>query len=389
MQVFKVYFKIIKKNLAQMSIYFIVFLTLSVLLANAGESRVSGGFSETRSNIALFNYDAGSPLSEGLAQYLSENANIINISDDTLSVQDALFFRQVVYIVKIPKGFSEAFLKGSDAAMLEKTTVPDSTSGIYMDLLIDRYLNTAALYSQNVPGIGEEQLVSNVNSDLELKADVSVISYGPTSGVSGQSYYYTYLVYSIMAILILGVTSNMIVFNEPDIKRRNLSSPMSTLGMSMQLLLANLTFAAAVWAAMVLLSFFIYGQSLLNPNTLLLMLNSLVLTLVCMSISFLVGSLIKSRNAQSAVANVLSLGLCFIGGVFVPQELLGETILKIASFTPTYWYVKSVRDISSLVDFSSANLAPIFYSTLIQLGFAAVILTVSLVIAKQKRLSEG
>ena len=61
----------------------------------------------------------------------------------------------------------------------------------------------------------------------------------------------------------------------------------------------------------------------------------------------------------------------------------------IASFTPIYWYVKASNDIHNLIIFSSENLKPILSSMLIQLGFAAAIFAVTLVIIKQKRLSNS
>jgi len=51
---------------------------------------------------------------------------------------------------------------------------------------------------------------------------------------------------------------------------------------------------------------------------------------------------------MSAAANVFSLGSCFISGVFVPQDLMSNTVLKIASFTPNYWFVKANNSISPI-----------------------------------------
>jgi ABC-2 type transport system permease protein len=389
MQVFKVYFKIIKKNLTQMLIYLIVFLSLAILLTNIGGSKTLTGFSETKNNIAFFNYDKNSQFTDGFRQYLSHNANIIDIADDTKSLQDALFFRKVVYIVKIPQGFTQSFFNGSNNVLIEKITVPGSASSVFMDFLINKYLSTASLYAKNLTGITETQLVSNLDSDLKLKVPVDVHSFGKKSDTSNVTYYFTYLAYTIMGILILGVTSIMLVFNDVDLKRRNLSSPINSMSMNIQLILGNFAFVLVVWAVMVAMSFLIYGKELLRQNMVLLSINSLVYAIVSLSISFLVGNLIKSRNAQSAIANVLTLGTCFIGGVFVPQQLLGKTVQSIASFTPTYWYVKAIGDINSLVQFNTTYVMPIIYCMLIQLGFAVAIFAISLVIVKQKRVNNG
>ena len=117
----------------------------------------------------------------------------------------------------------------------------------------------------------------------------------------------------------------------------------------------------------------------------LLMANALCYTFVCLGLGFFVGHTIKSQNAIHGAVNVVSLGISFISGVFVPKELLGETVKRIASFTPTYWYVEAVNSISTLTNNSST--LDILNSMLIQLGFAAAFLALGLAVARHKSLA--
>ena len=112
---------------------------------------------------------------------------------------------------------------------------------------------------------------------------------------------------------------------------------------------------------MVIFGFILNIDNMMSYNGLLLCINALVFTISALSISYLVGLLIKSRNAQSAIANVLSLGFSFLSGVFIPQELLSDKALAIASFNPTYWYVKANNVIGTLSNFSFDNLSPSIY----------------------------
>ena len=68
------------------------------------------------------------------------------------------------YIVKVPNGFSEGLLNGK-VVQLEKTILPGSTSGILMDSIINKYLDTAEMYAKNMNSLSEEQIVNYVNSD--------------------------------------------------------------------------------------------------------------------------------------------------------------------------------------------------------------------------------
>jgi ABC-2 type transport system permease protein len=387
MQVYKAFFKIIYKNLSQMVIYVVVFILLAVTLTNTYTNPVNTNFTETKINIAFINNDTDSKLVKGLKDYLSKNANIVNIPDNTQKLQDALFFRQVEYIVKVPKGFTDGLLSGK-SVQLEKTTLPSSTSGIYMDSIINKYLNTAKTYTSNIKDLSDEQLISYVDKDLSQKTEVKVSS--PLSQVSKNeksACYFNYIAYSLFAILILGVCSVMMVFNNTDLKKRNLCSPVKLRDMNFQMILGNISFAILTWVLMIFTSFIMYGSYMFTANGLLLLLNSFVFTLTALSISFLIGNIINSKSAMSAAANVFSLGTCFISGVFVPQVLLGKTVLKIASFTPTYWYVKSNNDIANMANFKMENLMPIFSNMLIVFGFAVAVLAVTLVVIKQKRVS--
>ena len=386
MQVYNAYFKIIKQNMPTISIYIGVFLLIAILSTYIGGEKASPDFSQTKINIAYVNDDQGAALADGLRDYLMQNTNIINIPNNEESLQDALFFRKVEYIVIIPAGFSKSFLSGKDDVKIEKTSSQNSQNSVYLDFLINKYLGTAALYSQNMSGISNSELLGFIKSDLEEQTSVQMEAYGQTTDRKVATYY-TYLVYAMISSIFLGVTSIMLVFNDTDIRRRNQGSPLKSRNMNMQLFLGNLSFAVIVWIIMVVFGFIISGQDAFDLNSVMMYVNSLCLTLVCLSLSFLIGNFIVNRDAQPAIANVLSLGLCFISGVFVPQQLLGKTVNYIASFTPTYWYVKAINDIDKLVVINAANVIPIVNSMLIQLGFAVALLTVALAIAKQKRVS--
>ena len=386
MQVYKAFFKIIYKNLSQIIIYLVVFISLAVALANTNTKAVNTNFAETKVNIVFINHDDNSILVEGLKNYLGKNANIVNIPDDTKKLQDALFFREIEYIVKVPKGFTDGLVRG-EILQLEKTTVPGSTSEIYLDNIINKYLNTVKIYTSAMENLSEEQLLSYVDNDLAQKTEVKLSStLGEVSKNEKITFYFNYLAYSLFSILILGVCSVMIVFNNTDLKKRNLCSPIKLRNMNFQMILGNFSYAVLAWFAMIFTSFIMYGSYMFTAKGMLFLLNSFIFALVALSISFLIGNIIKSKGAMSAAANVVSLGTCFISGVFVPQALLGKTVLTIASFTPNYWYVRSNNIIVNLVNFNMENLTPIFLNMLIMLGFAAAMLSVTLVVIKQKRM---
>lgn len=388
MQVYKAYFKIIKKNIGQLFIYLIIFLLFAIIFGKVSTSPKDTDFESTKVNISIINKDENSKLISGLRDYLKENANIVDVGTSKEDLQDALFFREAEYIITIPKGFTKEILKGNKDINIEKTVIPNSTSEIYMDNLINRYLNTVKMYTSTIDNISQAKLVSNVNKDLSHTTDVKIKTYdNDYSNNASCANYYNFFAYSMFAVLILGISLVMISFNNKDLKRRNLASSLSMKNMNIQMVFANITYALVVWFVMIIASFIMFKNYMFTINGLLSLLNSFVFTLAALSISILISNLVTSRNALSAVVNVIALGSCFISGVFVPQQYLGDTVLSIAKFNPTYWYVKANDDIAILVNYSNENMRPIFMSMIIVLGFALAVYAVTLVVIKQKRLS--
>ncbi len=386
MTIFKTYFKIIKKQSLALSIYIVVFLSLSIAFTYIGNSNNADTFTQSKTRVAFINEGEPSVLIQGLKDYLKGHSTYVDIENKTDKLQDALFFRDAEYILKIPVGFTNDFMSGKSVTV-DKTVVSGSVSSIYTDILINKYLKTARLYISNSKGLSQEELVGQIKKDLELETEVILKPSGQkTSRTSSIVYFYNYMPYIIINILILGVSSVMLVFNDIRLKRRNLCSPVSNISVNLQILLGNIVFALSCWVLLVILSLLLYRQDMFNLNSIYFFINSLVLTITILSISFLIGILIKSRNAQSGISNVVSLGMCFLTGVFVPQEMLSENVLAIAKFLPTYWYIKANKAIGALTNFNMENVGPIVSYMLIELGFAVALISITLVLSKRKQL---
>ncbi|MCB2291319.1 ABC transporter permease [Clostridium sp. CS001] len=389
MPVFKVYFKIIKANKTQMFIFLGIFLAISLLYSLSATTKNEENFSQTKTNVTFINLDENTALITGFKEYLSKSANFIDVENKPEKLQDALFFREVEYIVTIPKGFTQDFLQGKPTE-LQKIVVPGSTSRMYVDMSINKYFNMARVYINNSKGITPENLAKEVSKGASLDTNVELKSFGVKKQNNALAVSaFNYMAYSLFSVLILGVSSILMVFNNKNLQRRNLCSPMKNKSFNLQLIMGNLVFALAAYGVMAGFAFILNRDQMMSYNGLLLCINALVFTIVALSISYLVGLLIKNRNAQSAVANVLALGLSFLSGVFVPQEVLSDKAMAIASFTPTYWYVKGNNVIGKLSNFSFDNLSPVFTYMLIELGFAVAVFSVALVVSKQKRITNS
>ncbi|MCA0386644.1 MAG: ABC transporter permease [Firmicutes bacterium] len=390
MPVFKLCLKIINKNKMVMMVYILAFVMVSFIVRSFNKpSEGLTTYSDTKVSIAIIS-EEDTPLTKGIETALSRIAEVKSLEgyEDNLkeTIQDALYFRALHMVITIPEGFTDAILAG-EPMTIKAQSVPGSVESMQVNLLINQYLNLARLYVTADEAIGADALASAIASVMDQPAEVTIINPNPDA-VQGDlmPFFFNYLAYSYMFVMILGVSSIMLVFNRKVIKWRNACGPMPSLNMSAQLLLAIAVFAVVVWLILVTLCLVFDSQNAFKTNTLYFMLNAAIFGISVLGLSFLLANLIKGKDASSAVANIITLSTCFLSGVFVPQAFLGEGVLKVASYFPTYWYVKANTQIAVLTRFSFASLKEILGIFLIELGFAAAFIIVSLAVGKRNQL---
>lgn len=391
MQVFKAYFKVMRGSAVSLAISLSIFMGLTVIFSFNAPKTAMGDFESARTPVAIINRDGDAGLARGLVDYLAATSQVVPYPDDEEKLQDALFYRKVEYIAIIPQGFSDRFMSGGDCS-IQKVIVPDSTSSYYVDMSVDKFLNTVRLhrlYGQVGEDGSQARVVAAAMANLDLDTPVTMKSSGGSNGYrQPHSYYYAYCAYALLAMIMTGVSSIMIAFNEPDLYMRNLCAPLPKRSMSLQLAAGHGVFGLGCWAILGLGSLILHGKSLIPSGLVgLYSLNTLVFAVVCTSIGFLVGSSVKSYGAQAGAINVIAMGMSFLGGVFVPQSVMSRPVLAVAKFLPSYWFIRANDAIGELSRFTAGNLRPIYGSVLIQLGFAVAMFSVTLFLSKERRVS--
>ena len=391
MKVFEACLLIIKRHYLTFLIYFTIFIGLSVIISTLTADNFTPDFSAMKPNFTVVNRDADSPLTGGLISYLRENGNEIAIRDDKGALQDATFFHATDYIIIIPQGFRESFLSGEPLTP-ETVKTTDTALGYYADSLVNQYLNQARLYLAAGAGFSEEALVTAVLSDLSLQAVAVKKHFGTIAPIDRNFLMYSQMqCYILLVLVILCVTNITMVFKRTDLRMRNLCSPIKPLSMSSRQILCSAILGVLAWLLTTVTGLILYSSKLEavdNRVLALIMLNSLIFTVVALALAALSGTFVRNPNAQNAVTNILALGMCFLGGVFVPASMLGEGVLTVARFLPTYWCMEALEQISALTSFEAGALQPVWQAMLIQLSFAGAFFCVTLVLSKYLNRSE-
>jgi len=380
MPVFNCFFKIIRNNITMLLIYVVIFMVLAIFLAGSGEEQ-NEVYRETAVPVAVIDRD-NSKLSKALTKYLGEHHTLVSLPDSTEALQDALFYRSVEYILFVPEGYEVAFLDSQEDITLENVKLPDSNSGIYLDHQIDRYLSTVRSYLTAEYALGDA--LDYTAANLEISTTVEISS-GSQDEVQASAYYFQFLPYLLMALIISALGPILIAFQKSELLRRIESSSLKLKERNFQIALGCIVSALAIWLFFIAAAFVLYAEEMRTSAAVLRILNSLVFVFVCVSLAFLLGQFLKKTSALGAINNALSLGMSFLCGIFVRQELLGSGVLLIARFLPAYWYIRSNDMLFSLTDVTMADQRIFVEGILMQLGFAAAVFAVALVVGRQKK----
>lgn len=384
MQAFSIYLKILKKNLGSVIIYLGIFLTVTVLFSSFGTDSGPDAFNMKKLDIAVLDRD-NTQLSKGFKDYMGSIHNIVDVEDEVEKLQDNLYYRNITYILMIPKGYGEQLSSGNLENIVENVKVPNSYNGLFVDQQVNQYLKTLSSYLKS--GVDAKKALTLTKESLSEATEVKMLDTKTTTSQPESNtmfFFFQYLAFVLINVLLVGLGPILLIFNKQDIKRRIDVSALSLRNKNKQLIFFSLFFSIAIWFCFMLLAFVINGIEIFSVGGLLCILNSFVFTIVCLSITYLVALLIKSNNAITIVSNVLGLGMSFLCGIFVPQSILSEQVLSVSRVLPGYWYMHAHNTIIEFTG-SSAQVRTIIADLGILFGFAIVILAISLVISKLKK----
>lgn len=381
MTVFKGFLLITKRNIHMMFLYIAIFLTIAISVQKMTGGNQSG-FAQESLNIAVIDRDGGK-LARGLADYLAQYHTLVDLPDDPSVIQDRMFYREVYYIVTIPEDFEDRCLYGDE--LLPVTKVPGSNSGFYVDQQINTFLNDVRVMAAS--GFSLADAVAEVIDNSKDTAQVTMLD---KNGFGGEqplhAVMFQFIPYILISILCYSLGSIMIAFHNPDVKRRMMCSAIPVRRQNHQLVLGYILVGIIVWIICTLMPFLLYREDFVNdPNMPYYLLNSFLMTLVSLSLAFLVSTLISRDELISAVVNVISLGMSFLCGVFVDLDILGKGVRTFAQFLPVYWYELANNLLAGNQSLSRAQTVSLLTDYGMQLLFAAAILGVALVISRNRR----
>lgn len=379
MIVFNAFFKVVKKYIGVIILYTVMLISFGSI--NYATNNEDMTFSNRLPDILIINNDEEVGLTKNLINYLKENANVLDIENNEEKINDAIFYREVNYVIYIPKNYRIDTLNKLNPTLDIKSA--NDYDSAYTSMLLTRYLNVQNTYLKYTNN--ENELINSINNNLSYKTNIEITSKLDTSKLTKTSRFFNFASYSIMAVIIYIICLVISSFNKDVVKKRTIISSMNYKKYNKYILLSSFLYSSIIWLLYVILSFIIIGSSMFSLRGLIYILNTFIFSFVALTLALLISNLIKSKGAISGIVNVIALGQAFLCGAFIPSEFLGENIIKYSKILPAYWYNNSNDLLSSIEVINMVNLKPILINMMVLVIFAIIFIVINNIVSKHRQ----
>lgn len=379
MTIFKTFLKVLNKCKAPIIMYTVFLIFFGGFNIKTSDNSMS--FVANKPDVLIVNEDSDNNITNNLINYIESNTNIIDVDDNEEARDDALFYRDVNYIIYIPKNYGEDFLKGKNPEIKIKSTGDYESS--LAEMMLERYIKVANIYNDTYSS--EDEIISKINDTLSKETKTDITSKLDTEKIDKASFYYNFTNYCILAGCIYVICLILSSFKNENISKRTIVSSINYKEYNMKLLISNTLFSIVLWIFYVLLSFVLVGDIMFTAHGLIYIINSFIFTICAVTIAFLIGNVMKNKDAINGIVNVIALGSSFLCGAFVPAEILPDTVLKIAHILPSYWYINTNELVKTIEEFNFETLKPIIINMGVIIGFSVLFVIITNIVSNKKR----
>lgn len=378
MQVFKAMMKIMRKRLPSAMIYIIVFVVISILVTNA--STKDNKFEVTKLDICVFDEDDTSE-SRALTEFIGKTNDIDEIENDRDAIIDALYYKRVNYALIINKGYAEKLAEGDTTDLFGSYHIDENYSVVYIGQFLDEYTTSVKAYL--AMGKTVDEAISCTEEALSQHTDVDMlrVDKGGNSHYSVDfAGYFQYMPYILIAAVFTVICQVLVTMNNKDIRYRTNCSCMNSSKYTFQLIFGSGLFVISVWFLLIIIGA-VLNKEMYTGRAWYAVFNSFIFSLVVTAMAVFVASFEPKENVLNIITQVLSIGMSFLCGIFIPMEVLSDKVLSVARFLPAYWYVKANNMIADIEPFSRSD---VLLCCLVEAGFALMFIILTLLVRKVK-----
>ena len=381
MTVFKTFFRIVNKLKPTIILYTTLLIIFGAVNMKTSDNNIN--FVNSKPDILIINQDVNKGLTKNLIDYMKKNSNIVKVENNEEKINDALFYREVSYVIYIPKDYRKNVLLGKNPKLDIKKT--DEYDAHLSEMMLKRYIKLQNIYNKEAGS--EDELITLINDNINDDVNVKITSKVDTSKTYNIAYYFNFASYSILAIIIYIICLVLCSFKEESISKRINISSINYKSHNNKILLASIVFSSIVWLLFVIIGVTIVGDIMFSIRGLISIINSFIFTFCALTLSILISSLTNNKNAISGIVNVIALGSAFLCGAFVPAEYLPSSVLNFAHILPAYYYINSNDLLKNIDVINISSMHPIIINMIIIIMFSILFIILNNVVTRKKRKS--
>lgn len=381
MTVFKTFFRIVNKLKPTIILYTALLIIFGAVNMKTSDNNIN--FVNSKPDILIINQDVNKGLTKNLIDYMKKNSNIVKVENNEDKINDSLFYREVSYVIYIPKDYRKNVLLGKNPKLDIKKT--DEYDAHLSEMMLKRYIKIQNIYNEEAGS--EDELITLINDNINDDVNVKITSKVDTSKTYNIAYYFNFASYSILAIIIYIICLVLCSFKEESISKRINISSINYKSHNNKILLASIVFSSIVWFLFVIIGVIVVGDIMFSIRGLISIINSFIFTFCALTLSILISSITNNKNAISGIVNVIALGSAFLCGAFVPAEYLPSSVLNFAHILPAYYYINSNDLLKNIDVINISSMHPIIINMVIIIIFSLLFIILNNVVTRKKRKS--
>lgn len=379
MTVFKTFFRIVNKLKPTIILYTALLIIFGAVNMKTSDNNIN--FVNSKPDILIINQDVNKGLTKNLIDYMKKNSNIVKVENNEEKINDSLFYREVSYVIYIPKDYRKNVLLGKNPKLDIKKT--DEYDAHLSEMMLKRYIKLQNIYNKEAGS--EDELITLINDNINDDVNVKITSKVDTLKTYNIAYYFNFASYSILAIIIYIVCLVLCSFKEESISKRINISSINYKSHNNKILLASIVFSSIVWLLFVIIGVTIVGDIMFSIRGLISIINSFIFTFCALTLSILISSITNNKNAISGIVNVIALGSAFLCGAFVPAEYLPSSVLNFAHILPAYYYINSNNLLKNIDVINISSMHPIIINMVIIIIFSILFIILNNIVTRRKR----
>lgn len=334
MTVLKTYMKLLVKNGVVVLPFFLIYMILALLIGQSFGGDSSQVFQPTQMDVVI-SASENDQVDDFASWLESQGHNVARKSLTEKEAREEIFLERIKVAYLFPDTTEELPIVLADQK---------SGAGYYAGSLAETFFRYHDAYRLEDGSIDRTALFETLSQKMHVEIDIMNDADGSEGDVGSVVAAMSGAAYVLLAVSLSVLPLVNEAFTRPGVFERSIGSPYKSSKRVLELYLGSGIVVFVSAAVLFGFSLFTIHRHATAGQIGRVALNYSAYVLCVLSIGNIVMNLTRNRAAISAISTVFSLGLSFISGAFVPQELVSESVLNVSKAFPMYYFIRANRN---------------------------------------------